>query len=1147
MAKAGAARVFFDIVGRFQAERLLGDSEAALTIQRAIVMDAISGVQDAFTEMSSMMMAGVEQIVESFFEFEQQFVRVRKFYGDTGDVEQFAEAAKDMGLQFAFTGAESLKAAARTAQLKGVLKSQLSVIEATRQGLLMAQIGEMETEEGMNRFIQLAQQTGFLYGGLTEAQFEALDAERQANIVREASIHTLNQLNTIENSSVATMEDITFVLNQFASQAEIAGESIGEMAAMSALLLETGEEVSRAGTGLRMIYQRLGNANNEATKAIAELIPELDAQGVAQLKLTDVLHKIAPAYANMTAEEKRALAVNIAGSRHYVKFLKLMENQTRLTDLQTAAFKAQFPAIDEFNQKARSAYFESDQLAAAIENLRVEIGENLTEAYKSAYKTEALFLKGINEMVQNESMNSLIGNIIALGNVYKNIISPISNFLLTLGGVYIAVKTLSALQPKNIAQQQMMAHTYRETAIAMNIVGQLEKTRTGFQEYVFAGINKVNHSYLMQAVHLKKLSQLEYAAMKPKRELLQKDLDSLYIKHKLLIATKGEAAEIAKVSKEIHKKENALNAHNLKMKEQLGITLSLAHAVKLEKEITAQSAAVKGNRIIMDERGTKVMYNQVAAQKNIADMLQREGALMANEVVLYNQLNDATLKSLQAKNQELFIGQQSAKARLATLHSQHAEALAKGKSTVKIQEKILATQQEITQMTNERVAIVQLIGANEHLQVVLSKSAAKNLNLGQTFKIVATDMKKAGQTASIFNSTLMGMSMILPFVVDESDQMSAMMGVMAAVMITRAIPSIIAGATAMQGLAMKAIFAKLAVGGLAAGAAILVGYGAYKILDESNIFEIDQTITKIDNLNDSLDTTASILQDLAGAAGGAEVLEGMGVSFDDLKVNAELTGDILTQMLTKQASLRMDYETAVAGGNDVMAGALKSQLNLYDVATSKVQAIADAHAVVNDTIYTQKASLGEIIKTQESVANDSFLQLGIQLTEDTRLSLNENKLVDMYSVWYSTAAGETKRFQTQSKKEMDDFVREFHLQNRTMSEENIEMTKSYYENLLKVQGNGHNDMLNEELMFYDSITQAQNEFANAREELFFGQRENFTGAIYKQVTQGGVESLLHKTEIIQSNHFHGYNTEEMVQRVTKGVLDELYAQGVAAR
>ena len=30
------------------------------------------------------------------------------------------------------------------------------------------------------------------------------------------------------------------------------------------------------------------------------------------------------------------------------------------------------------------------------------------------------------------------------------------------------------------------------------------------------------------------------------------------------------------------------------------------------------------------------------------------------------------------------------------------------------------------------------------------------------------------------------------------------------------------------------------------------------------------------------------------------------------------------------------------------------------------------------------------------------------------------------------------------------------------------------------------------------------DFNNAREELFFGQRSNFQGALYKQVTQGGV-------------------------------------------
>ena len=141
MAKTGAARVFFDVVGRLQSTRLLADSKAAMTVQQAIILDALGAVQDAFTDMSNYVAGAVNMVVESFFEFEQQLVRVRKFYSDDDSYLDFADSAREMGEAFAFTGGEALAAAARTAQLKGVLKSQQAIIEATRQGLLLAQIG----------------------------------------------------------------------------------------------------------------------------------------------------------------------------------------------------------------------------------------------------------------------------------------------------------------------------------------------------------------------------------------------------------------------------------------------------------------------------------------------------------------------------------------------------------------------------------------------------------------------------------------------------------------------------------------------------------------------------------------------------------------------------------------------------------------------------------------------------------------------------------------------------------------------------------------------------------------------------------------------------------------------------------------------
>ena len=72
------------------------------------------------------------------------------------------------------------------------------------------------------------------------------------------------------------------------------------------------------------------------------------------------------------------------------------------------------------------------------------------------------------------------------------------------------------------------------------------------------------------------------------------------------------------------------------------------------------------------------------------------------------------------------------------------------------------------------------------------------------------------------------------------------------------------------------------------------------------------------------------------------------------------------------------------------------------------------------------------------------------------------------------------------------------------------------------------------------------QFANAREELFFGQRQNFTGTLMKQVSQGGIENLLHKTEIVQTNIFNGMTLPEMVTQVSQGVLDEWRSQGLVA-
>ena len=59
--RAGASRVFFDIVGTFQSQKLLSDAGAAMTTLNALVVDGLSGME----ESGAMVAEQMEQIVEA--------------------------------------------------------------------------------------------------------------------------------------------------------------------------------------------------------------------------------------------------------------------------------------------------------------------------------------------------------------------------------------------------------------------------------------------------------------------------------------------------------------------------------------------------------------------------------------------------------------------------------------------------------------------------------------------------------------------------------------------------------------------------------------------------------------------------------------------------------------------------------------------------------------------------------------------------------------------------------------------------------------------------------------------------------------------------------------------------------------------------
>ena len=1149
MAKAGAARVFFDVVGQLQSEKLLGDTRAAMVVQEAIVIDTMGGIADAFADMSSFILAGTQQVIDAFFEFEEQFVRVRKFYNATkGEVEDFAEAAQKMGHAFAFTGAESLAAAARTAQLKNVLGSTNAVVEATRQGLMMAQVGEMDTELGMNRFIALAQQTGFLLGGMTKAQYDALDAEKQANIVRESSLHVLNQLNTVENSSVATMEDITFVLNQFASQADIAGESIGEMAAMSALLLETGEEVSRAGTGLRMIYQRLGNANNEATKAIAALIPELDAQGVAQLKLSDVIKKIGPAYEAMGAAEKRALAVSIAGSRHYIKFLKIMENQPRLIELQTDAFHALYPAIEEFENKAESATFKSTQMEAKINDMKVAIGEDLRMAYMTSYRAQEMFLDGVSALLEMPGAESAVGGLIAISNVYAETVQPLTEVGLGIAGIVIAMKAFRAASPEmisNTRRQALAFHNLAEARAVEDLMGEQRITNLKGER---GSINRATQSMLMSTIAQRRSTEAKAADIGVRRRSTFAQREELFLQIQNTEDTKKNALALKNLNAQYGKKTRLLSGLEKAQARQMTAIRLVRKEEELMRDVSSIVSSQKKGRLIIDERSITNMFKQHSAQEALTNGMESHANVMANELVLMGELDKGLVKSLQKKSENILLDMEDERATIAGLNTKRAELLARGQSTEAIDIEIQTRRGNILSLNQENTEIQKTLLANK--QYIESKKTASVANAKMSVQVKEATKQFFTQGAAVQSLKMgfMGMSMILPIIVEDERQMSAMTYAVSVAMVTQLIPAMIAVNAKLVSMGVAAGFASGGLTVLLGAIGAAAAYAGFELFDDAFGEKLRSDVDDIAALNSELDTTASILKDLQGPSGEGEILPGLiDTTYNELKQNADLTVSTYKDITDRIAGLRENQLAAEEQGSSDLASMYGDRIKELETVAVKVKSIGDAQKLVNGTIVENKDELDgmlELLTIDEQTEyfggkKRQTFRVGFDLDESGKIYGKDEQVA-----YFIAASEDEKDIQKARNEAYQAYLDERNSMSIDFNNEDHQFMIEYYTNLLKVDEDANAQLIENQRQMYDTLAQDQEEFANAREELFFGERSNFTGAIYKQITQGGVESVLHRVEFIQTNNFNGMVLEEMVEQVSRGVVDELRSLGV---
>ena len=445
--RAGASRVFFDIVGTFQATKMIKDADSAATVFEALHLDAITGIQEAGQELSELFNGLTDAVIPIARELAEAEIQLDKFLQVGEDIEVVRDSIESIGLNFAFAGDQAMEAAAKMAQVSGVLGPG-SLAAGTQVGMEFGLISGMETEAAMQRMINLQQQTQFM----TENLNDNMTAEERATQIRKDSMRVLDELNTIENRSAATMEQITFVMNQFASQAHLANEEIRSMAALSAVMIETGEEQGKGGRALRMMFARLGSNIGGARDEMERFgVAVEDAEGNMR-PLSDMLKELEAGFFAQSGAEQQATAQIIAGNRHYTRFLKLITNLDRVRELELESAMRLFPAMDEIERRRETELFQLEQAEARVRNFSSALGEQLVPSMTRVTNIQANFLSVLGAFAEGP-LGFTITGILSLSKHFSTIIGPVASVIIAFKSFSISMQTQLAVM-RALAQQQ---------------------------------------------------------------------------------------------------------------------------------------------------------------------------------------------------------------------------------------------------------------------------------------------------------------------------------------------------------------------------------------------------------------------------------------------------------------------------------------------------------------------------------------------------------------------------------------------------------------------------------------------------------------------------------------------------------------------
>jgi TP901 family phage tail tape measure protein len=548
--RAGASRVFFDVVGTFQAEKLISDTSAHMTTMQALVVDGLAGIEDAGSMLAEQMNQVVEATVPLAEELEKATIQFEKFISTGARLEgTLTRDIKEVGMQFGFTANQSLEAGARMAQLSSILGEDV-IPQATEAALAFGLMGDMTPETAMIKLINLQQQTGFAFNNTTQASYNQMTAEQKRLQVTKEMARTLNQLNSVEDHSAATLSKITGVMNEFASQAHLAGESISMMAAQSAALIEAGEEQGKAGRALRMTYARLGADTSGAATALNELGVETQNANGSLKPMSEIMKNLNPQWQTFNSGQKQAIAQQVAGNRHYVRFIKLMEAYDRVMSLNNEATEMTAAVMDDAGNATGFLADMMDSNAVAMDKARAEmelvnaqLGDVLLPGQIRALQAQVAWNQSIvNTITAMGALGGVIGGVVGFSSMIQKTFAPFFSAFINIKSANVALMTqmqiIRALSGVELARSssyrqnlQMQIKMEKNRIISEKLLQQTKKVTEQIENRILISQIKLRKVYRNNHLQTKAINQ----ELRTKTIPLKAELNALEFRHQMLL------------------------------------------------------------------------------------------------------------------------------------------------------------------------------------------------------------------------------------------------------------------------------------------------------------------------------------------------------------------------------------------------------------------------------------------------------------------------------------------------------------------------------------------------------------------------------------------------------------------------------------